>query len=325
MQVSPDQIPSGFRAGACGRSRLYVDSRYPPAKSSGCAGGTLHECAGIFHRQHLFARRRTSTGWMLTNSSYYAFGQRRFVLARVTRFGYMNAPLARTSTDTFRCRSASMRAARNRCADSRSTPPARATRSPAFPSAARRLREQHRTAPSQSAASLFRRCLWASCCFTTWATSSITRPTSGPAPSASSSRTARPARSWTKNYAVHDDPVLRARIPPAPAISTTFLTPWAWALRYHTPIGPLRFDFSYNLNPPIYPVIVTYGTDAQRSPNTAARGPGGTLQLLLQHRAGFLMKRTLALMTIFASLMLGLAGTPMPKQPPGRLSRQRNP
>jgi len=29
-------------------------------------------------------------------------------------------------------------------------------------------------------------------------------------------------------------------------------------LRYHTPVGPLRFDFSYNLNPPIYPVIYNY-------------------------------------------------------------------
>ena len=24
-------------------------------------------------------------------------------------------------------------------------------------------------------------------------------------------------------------------------------------LRYHTPVGPIRLDFSYNLNPPIYP------------------------------------------------------------------------
>jgi outer membrane protein assembly factor BamA len=30
-------------------------------------------------------------------------------------------------------------------------------------------------------------------------------------------------------------------------------------LRYHTPVGPIRFDFSYNLNPPIYPVNVDYG------------------------------------------------------------------
>jgi outer membrane protein assembly factor BamA len=30
-------------------------------------------------------------------------------------------------------------------------------------------------------------------------------------------------------------------------------------LRYHTPVGPIRFDFSYNLNPPIYPVNIDYG------------------------------------------------------------------
>ena len=28
--------------------------------------------------------------------------------------------------------------------------------------------------------------------------------------------------------------------------------------RYRTPVGPIRFDFSYNLNPPIYPVINDY-------------------------------------------------------------------
>ena len=28
-------------------------------------------------------------------------------------------------------------------------------------------------------------------------------------------------------------------------------------MRYHTPAGPIRLDFSYNLNPPIYPVIST--------------------------------------------------------------------
>ena len=29
-------------------------------------------------------------------------------------------------------------------------------------------------------------------------------------------------------------------------------------LRYHTPVGPIRLDFSYNLNPPIYPVNYNY-------------------------------------------------------------------
>jgi outer membrane protein insertion porin family len=36
-------------------------------------------------------------------------------------------------------------------------------------------------------------------------------------------------------------------------------------LRYHTPAGPIRLDFSYNLNPPIYPVNIDYS----QSPITA--------------------------------------------------------
>jgi outer membrane protein assembly factor BamA len=31
-------------------------------------------------------------------------------------------------------------------------------------------------------------------------------------------------------------------------------------LRYHTPVGPIRLDFSYNLNPPIYPIIIDYSS-----------------------------------------------------------------
>jgi len=39
-------------------------------------------------------------------------------------------------------------------------------------------------------------------------------------------------------------------------------------LRYHTPVGPIRFDVSYNLNPPIYPVNINYsaGQDSMLSP-----------------------------------------------------------
>ncbi len=29
-------------------------------------------------------------------------------------------------------------------------------------------------------------------------------------------------------------------------------------LRYHTPVGPIRLDFSYNLNPPLFPINVNY-------------------------------------------------------------------
>jgi outer membrane protein assembly factor BamA len=39
-------------------------------------------------------------------------------------------------------------------------------------------------------------------------------------------------------------------------------------VRYHTPIGPIRFDFGYNLNPPVYPVIVSYGSTST-SPSNA--------------------------------------------------------
>lgn len=32
-------------------------------------------------------------------------------------------------------------------------------------------------------------------------------------------------------------------------------------LRYKTPVGPVRFDFGYNLNPPVFPTIQVIGTD----------------------------------------------------------------
>ncbi len=35
-------------------------------------------------------------------------------------------------------------------------------------------------------------------------------------------------------------------------------------LRYHTPVGPIRFDFSYGLNPPIYPVTYDYSNPARQ-------------------------------------------------------------
>ena len=45
-------------------------------------------------------------------------------------------------------------------------------------------------------------------------------------------------------------------------------------LRYHTPIGPVRADFSYNLNPPIYPVFVDYTTGGMpvQNPHVGSAG-----------------------------------------------------
>jgi outer membrane translocation and assembly module TamA len=34
-------------------------------------------------------------------------------------------------------------------------------------------------------------------------------------------------------------------------------------VRYRTPVGPVRFDFGYNLNPPAFPSFVTSATNQQ--------------------------------------------------------------
>jgi outer membrane protein assembly complex protein YaeT len=43
-------------------------------------------------------------------------------------------------------------------------------------------------------------------------------------------------------------------------------------LRYHTPVGPIRLDFSYNLNPPIYPVTYNYSLTNPASPHVGEAG-----------------------------------------------------
>lgn len=37
-------------------------------------------------------------------------------------------------------------------------------------------------------------------------------------------------------------------------------------MRYHTPVGPIRLDFSYNLNPPVYPIYVDYANPTNTQP-----------------------------------------------------------
>lgn len=43
-------------------------------------------------------------------------------------------------------------------------------------------------------------------------------------------------------------------------------------LRYHTPVGPLRLDFSYNLNPPIFPVTYDYSLANPLDPHAGEAG-----------------------------------------------------
>jgi outer membrane protein insertion porin family len=44
-------------------------------------------------------------------------------------------------------------------------------------------------------------------------------------------------------------------------------------LRYHTPIGPVRVDFSYNLNPPVYPIFTEYSNGVPvQNPHVGSAG-----------------------------------------------------
>jgi outer membrane protein assembly complex protein YaeT len=78
-------------------------------------------------------------------------------------------------------------------------------------------------------------------------------------------RVHQPLRDNCRNVASVTDPT--SYIPTGPKTSTGqqgtcsfnyFSHAPGIGLRYHTPVGPIRLDFSYNLNPPIYPVNYNY-------------------------------------------------------------------
>jgi outer membrane protein assembly complex protein YaeT len=80
---------------------------------------------------------------------------------------------------------------------------------------------------------------------------------------ASALRVHQPLRDNCKNLTVPAN----TSTPPGPVTSTGWQGTCSFnyfshapglGLRYRTPVGPIRFDFSYNLNPPIYPVIYNY-------------------------------------------------------------------
>jgi outer membrane protein assembly complex protein YaeT len=63
-------------------------------------------------------------------------------------------------------------------------------------------------------------------------------------------------------------------VPPGPTTSTGIQGPCSFnyfshapgiGLRYHTPVGPIRLDFSYNINAPIYPVYLNYSLSVPES------------------------------------------------------------
>ena len=127
--------------------------------------------------------------------------------------------------------------------------------------------------------------VWALFCSMTWGTSSITFRTSGRASCASTSRTCRHAR--------HLLPA-----PPTPPIVTNgpcsfnyFSHAVGVGLRYNTPIGPIRFDFAVNLDPPYYPIYRYVFFQRDAGPTPPYHIEYRLLQIFLQHRAELLMRR----------------------------------
>ena len=93
---------------------------------------------------------------------------------------------------------------------------------------------------------------------------------------ASALRVRQPDRATCKNLNIVD-PNQPDNPPPGPATSTGWQGQCSFnyfshalgvGLRYHTPAGPIRLDFSYNLNTPIFPVIYDYSlTQAGSNPH----------------------------------------------------------
>jgi outer membrane protein assembly complex protein YaeT len=97
---------------------------------------------------------------------------------------------------------------------------------------------------------------------------------------ASALRVRQPLRDNCKNVATVGDP--SSYIPAGPTTSTGqqgtcsfnyFSHAPGLGLRYHTPVGPIRLDFSYNLNPPIYPVNYNYSLSQPGSDPNVGEAP----------------------------------------------------
>ena len=86
-------------------------------------------------------------------------------------------------------------------------------------------------------------------------------------------RVRQPDRGACENPQPQKDPVTHGPPQPTgPNTSTGVQGPCSFnyfshapglGLRYHTPVGPIRLDFSYNLNPPIFPVTYNYSNPTE--------------------------------------------------------------
>ena len=263
VQVSPNEIPlvsEPVRVGGPGFTWVRDTRRPTPLDAVGGTYTSLEE----FVTDNVFASQANFNRLDLTNSSYYQIGKSHYVLARNTRFGYERAfgegqyeyiplPERLYAGGAQSLRGFSINSAGPR--DSLTGFPIGGAG--AFVNSTE-LRFPNPVLPYFGTALGFVLFHDMGNVFTN---SSDIWP--------SALRIKQP-HSWTCKDLNPDDQQAVTHSSSTNATGTCDFNNFSHAvglgLRYHTPIGPIRFDFSYNLNPPIFPVIVTYGTHSNGQP-----------------------------------------------------------
>ena len=262
VQVSPDEIPlvsEPVRVG--GPEVTWVrDTRRPSPLD---AGGGTYLSADEFITDNIFASEANFNRLDITNSSYYQFGKRHYILARNTRFGYERAfgapqyeyiplPERLYAGGAQSLRGFSINSAGPR--DSQTGFPIGGAG--AFVNSTE-IRFPNPVLPYFGTALGF---------VLFHDMGNVFDKSSDIWPSAI--RIKQP-HSWTcKDLTLAED-IANGTVPATEenlCSFNDFSHAVGLGVRYHTPIGPIRFDFSYNLNPPVFPVIVTYGTHSNGEP-----------------------------------------------------------
>ena len=262
VQVAPDEIPlvsEPVRVAGPGITWIRDTRRPSPLDAQGGTYTSVEE----FITDNVFASEANFNRLDLTNSSYYPIGKRKIVLARNTRFGYERAfgeakyemiplPERLYAGGAQSLRGYSINAAGPR--DSLTGYPIGGAG--AFVNSTE-LRFPNPTLPYFGNAlgfvlfhdmgNVFTKSsdIWPSFLRTRQPHSGTCKDLNPKDQQVVTNPTTQASGTCDFNYFTHDIGV---------------------GLRYHTPIGPVRVDFSYTLNPPIYPVIITYGTQGNGQP-----------------------------------------------------------
>ncbi len=257
IQVSPDQIPidsEPVRVGGPGLTWIR-DTRRPIQLD---AHGGTYTSVEEFFTYNIFASEANFNRLDATNASYYAFDNDRYVLARVTRFGYMRsfgADQYRYIPLPERLYAGGAQSLRGFAINS-AGPRDSLTGFPIGGAGAfvnnTELRLPYRRLPYFADSLGF---VLFHDMGNVFNNSSDIWP--------SFFRIKQP-HSWTCKILDEEQQSMVTRSsstnPTGLCDFNNFSHAVGLGVRYRTPIGPLRLDFSYNLNPPIFPVIVTYGT-----------------------------------------------------------------